>query len=248
MRSSAVKSRAWLLSALLLGSCLPGGASRAQTPAASASGATASLDLDAAAGYSAAQLYNRGNAYARAGRFALAVLAYERARVLAPTDPDLRANLARVRAAAGLSSSGPGWFEEYGRFANPNLLYWLGIGGLVLAGSAALALRSRVRRGPMLAAALCAGAAMMAASAFDAAATSAVLSQSVVLTPAPAGASPIEAADPLFTLPAADLVRVLDAHGAFALVRDAKGREGWVAASALAAVIPSRPSSREATR
>ena len=35
-------------------------------------------------GYDAAQLYNLGNAYARAGQSGLAVLSYERARLLAP--------------------------------------------------------------------------------------------------------------------------------------------------------------------
>ena len=44
------------------------------------------------ADYSATELYNSANAYARSGKTALAVLAYERARLLAPTDPDLRWN------------------------------------------------------------------------------------------------------------------------------------------------------------
>lgn len=248
MRAPAIIRRAWPLSLLLLVSCMPAGVLRAQTPAPSPAVATSPSAADDAQGYSAAQLYNRGNAFAREGRFALAVLAYERARVLAPADPDLRANLARARAAAGLPPGAAGWFERYGRFADPNVLYWLGILGLVLVGAAMLARRSRVGPRPMLLAAMYLGAAMVAASALDAAATSPVLSQSVVLSPAPAGPSPVEGADPLFTLPAADVVRVLDRHGAFALIRDAKGREGWVSASALASIIPSRPGSPEAKR
>ena len=93
-------------------------------------------------GYSAAQLYNSANAYARSGNSALAVLGYERARVLAPTDADLRWNLHRVRESAGLPEDN-GWFEEYGRFANPNTLYWIGVAGLVLGGVCVLALRFR---------------------------------------------------------------------------------------------------------
>jgi hypothetical protein len=42
----------------------------------------------------------------------------------------------------------------------------------------------------------------------------------------------------LFSIPAAASVQVLDRHGGFELIRDAQGREGWVAASDLAAVIP----------
>ena len=47
--------------------------------------------------YSAPALYDLGNFYARAGRPAMAVLNYERARILAPTDPDIQANLSQVR-------------------------------------------------------------------------------------------------------------------------------------------------------
>jgi len=104
-----------------------------------------------AGGYSAAQLYNSANAYARSGNTALAVLGYERARVLAPTDADLRWNLHRVRESAGLPEN-TGWLEEHGRFANPNTLYWIGVAGLVIGGVCVLALRFKARhRGALLA-------------------------------------------------------------------------------------------------
>ena len=51
-------------------------------------------------GGSAAAYYNLGNAYQRLGRFGPAILAYERARLLSPRDPDLLVNLARARKAA----------------------------------------------------------------------------------------------------------------------------------------------------
>jgi len=71
------------------------------------------------ADYSAAQQYNLANAYARSGKSALAVLAYERARLLTPTDPDLRWNLHRVRESVGLPDDPGSWSEKFGRFANP---------------------------------------------------------------------------------------------------------------------------------
>ena len=49
----------------------------------------------AQAGYSAATLYNYANAFARAGKPGFAVLNYERARLLDPSDPDIDANLDR---------------------------------------------------------------------------------------------------------------------------------------------------------
>ena len=54
----------------------------------------------AADGPRAAVFYNLGNSYQRLGRTGPAILAYERARLLAPRDPDLLANLALARKAA----------------------------------------------------------------------------------------------------------------------------------------------------
>jgi hypothetical protein len=190
------------------------------------------------AGYSAAQLYNSANAYARSGKTALAVLTYERARVLAPRDPDLRSNLHRVRESTGLPDSNASWLQDYGRFGNPNTLYWAGVAGLVLAGGCLLALGRHDRfRGALLVGAAV-GVAAVAASAFNAAATVSVLSESIALRQASASVSPVAGADPLFQVPAAAEVRVLDRHAGFRLIRDSQGREGWVAANDLAAVIP----------
>jgi len=44
--------------------------------------------------------YNLGNSYQRLGQYGPAILAYERARLLTPRDPDLRANLTMARKAA----------------------------------------------------------------------------------------------------------------------------------------------------
>jgi hypothetical protein len=216
------------LALLSLGFC--SGVLRAQT--------TAEPPPAAPAGYSAAQLYNSANGYARAGKTALAVLMYERARVLAPTDADLRSNLHRVRESAGLPEGPASWLQEYGRFGNPDTLYWAGIAGLLLAGACLMALGRPARfRGALLAGAAV-GVAAVIASAFNAAATFSVLSESIALRQAPASVSPVAGADPLFQVPAAGTVRVLDRHAGYRLIRDSQGREGWVAATDLAAVIP----------
>lgn len=246
---SAVRLARSLAATLLgLGLCAGGlwaqtvgdAASTASAPSISSApaGSSASTVPPMSADYSAAQLYNSANAYARSGKTALAVLAYERARLFAPTDPDLRWNLHHAREAAGLPQSTGNWFQEYGRFANPNMLYWTGVAGLVLAGGCLLALRRGGRlRGVLIAGALV-GLAGVGAGAVNAAATFSVLSESIVLRQAPASVSPVAGADPLFEVPAADTVRVLDRHGGFELIRDSQGREGWVAATDLAAVVP----------
>lgn len=51
-------------------------------------------------GPDAAVYYNLGNAYQSEKNFGPAILAYERARILTPRDPDLLANLAMARKAA----------------------------------------------------------------------------------------------------------------------------------------------------
>lgn len=53
-----------------------------------------------AEGPSAAVLYNLGNSHYRLGQYGPAILAYERAKLLAPRDPDLQANLNLARKAA----------------------------------------------------------------------------------------------------------------------------------------------------
>jgi tetratricopeptide (TPR) repeat protein len=64
-------------------------------------GAAASYEnILIAEGPSAAVFYNLGNSYQTLKQYGPAILAYERARLLAPRDPDLLANLALARKAA----------------------------------------------------------------------------------------------------------------------------------------------------
>src|SRR5262249_40982996 len=61
-------------------------------------------------GVASANVYfNLGNAYLKAGDVGRAVLAYERARRLAPGDPDVRANLAFAREQGGEDDEPPRW-------------------------------------------------------------------------------------------------------------------------------------------
>lgn len=180
-----------------------------------------------AASYSAAALYNLGNAYARQGWPALAVLNYERARLLAPSDPDIRANLRHEREAASLPAMSTG-FEEHFRVLSPNAAYWLGLTGLVITGVCGLLLA--LKKSPRVAWGALGGAGllMMAFTVSDAAATAGFMREAVVLQSASASASPILNAETIFTLPPATLVHVQDEHGNFVLIRDRQGDVGWV--------------------
>ena len=92
-------------------------------------------------GYSASQLYNLANAYARDGKPGLAVLGYERARLLAPTDPDVQANLRYVLEAAGLPAVAGNWFDRRVGWVRSSTFFWLGCIGILLAGTSELARR-----------------------------------------------------------------------------------------------------------
>jgi hypothetical protein len=73
---------------------------------------------------------------------------------------------------------------------------------------------------------------------WDSVATAAILDECVVMQPSPASASPIAGAEPLFTVPPAEVVSVRDEHGEFSLIRDSSGREGWVARGNLTPIMP----------
>ena len=53
-------------------------------------------------GYSAGILYNLANTYAQKGETGRAIVNYQRARLLAPGDPDIKGNLEVVNKKAGL--------------------------------------------------------------------------------------------------------------------------------------------------
>ncbi len=75
---------------------------------------------------SAALLYNLGNAEYELGDYPMAILHYERARVLAPANPDIRANLKLARDAAQVTSPELNWAERLALAWPVNCWAWLG--------------------------------------------------------------------------------------------------------------------------
>jgi len=190
--------------------------------------------------YSAAALYNAGNAAARAGQYAQAILDYERAQLLAPLDADARRNLEVVQARAGAGSVATRDWLRRAHVGPAPALYEAGLVGLLLAGMALLA-RARWPRSaaaPALRLIGAAGALLLVASVIDALATAPVLKDAVVMQASAATASPTPAGATLFTVPAGETVALEDSHGAFWLIRDAQGREGWVPRSGVERVVP----------
>ena len=232
---------AWgpLLAALVFSA----GSSDAQgTLPPSAAPAEARQQPQAPAGYSAAALYNLANAYARAGKPGLAVLNYERAKLLDPQDPDIDANLQRVRDASGLRPVPAIGLERLVRIANPTAVSWMGVLGLMVAGLCMLAREvTPAHRGKLLAAALM-GFCLVGVTLGSALAVWPTLHEAVVVGHAvPVRVSPTLIEEPIFTLPEAEIVGVRGEHEGFMLIRTGAGRTGWAPQANLALIVPPRP-------
>jgi tetratricopeptide (TPR) repeat protein len=98
-------------------------------------------------GWSAPLLYDLGNAYAQEGHVGRSILSYERARVLAPRDADITANLAYVRARAGLPSPSPTWYQVVVSRLSPTAWTWFAAGSLWLVGLCLMSARKWHLRG-----------------------------------------------------------------------------------------------------
>jgi len=188
--------------------------------------------------YSAAALYNLGNAYARAGKPGLAVLNYERAQLLAPNDPDLAANLRVVRRLSGIDVKPGNAAAGLVRRLNPKLCAWVGVGGLLLVGGATLAgRRTRGRRGLLLTVSI-GGCLLIALPVIDAVVLWPALHAAVVLAKTtPLRAAPVPLGDVLATLPEAVTLRVTGEHEEFVLVQAPEGQRGWVSRADLGFVL-----------
>jgi len=191
--------------------------------------------------YSAPALYNLANSYARQGKPALAVLNYERARLLAPRDPDIRANLRYVREASGLPAQSGNWFERNARIAAPNTMFWLGLFGLAVAAASLLFSKRHPAQRFKLRVLAAAGLSLAGLSLCDALATWPAVHQAVVMRTTQARVSPVTQGDPLFSLKQAQIVALGEGSGDFVLVRSREGGKGWVARADLAPVVPTPP-------
>ncbi len=225
---------AWVMAAAAAGLTLQTDAAPASAPAAAGAPVAAS-----APNYSAAGLYNLANSYARDGKSGMAVLNYERARLLSPYDPDIESNLRFVRESAKLPTYSPNRFERVARSASPEVAAWAGFAGLVIIGGSLLAGQWN-RRGSWLRYILMAcGAGLLSLTLCNAWFVWPLLHSAVVITGAsPVRVSPVPMGEPLFTLPEAETVRVTAEHDSFVLIRTRTGRTGWMDRANLAPVVP----------
>ncbi|MEP6884643.1 MAG: hypothetical protein ABJC66_07830 [Gammaproteobacteria bacterium] len=191
-------------------------------------------------GYSIAALYNLGNAYAKSGKPGFAILNYERARLLDPNDPDIDANLRHVRQTSGLPPQARSRFDRLTAIAGPQVLAWVGVLGLLIAGLGTLAQRRYPRHRGKLITAAAFGFSLLGITIASGIALWPVMHEAiVVLHSAPVRVSPVLIGETLFELPEGTIVESGAQHDGFVLVRTSTGRSGWVPDTNVAAVVTS---------
>ena len=183
-------------------------------------------------GQSPALLFNAGNAEFKAGHPGRAIAAYRRAELLAPRDPELRANLAFVRKQVqGATLRESRWQDWMGALtlnegALLTAVFFWAMFALLAARQIRPALALKLRSATRLAAVLTifSGAvlALQAANHFN--------SSVAVVTDAEATArsGPFNDAQRAFTARAGAELRVLDRHDDWVQVADGSGKIGWL--------------------
>jgi len=190
-------------------------------------------------GYTAAGLYNSANSYARAGKPGMAVLYYERAQLLAPNDPDIEANLRRVRESSRLPPESPDWLARLAALSGPTEISWIGLIGFAMAGIAMVAGRRYARYRWTRRMALLLGIALVSLTAANGMLVWPRMHEAVIVAgPAPVRVSPVPMGDALLTLPEAVTVKATVEHEGFVLIQTASGQTGWVSRANLIRVVP----------
>jgi tetratricopeptide (TPR) repeat protein len=192
-------------------------------------------------GFSAAVLFNQGNAWLRLGNPARATLDYERALVLAPHSAAIAANLSAAQQRAGLAPQAVGPWLAAARYFSFDTYVWAGLGALwvLCAALILMCLNGRARRGarPLI---------LLAVVTLCVSADAAVLEwpdlqRAVVVGPAVMHQAPAPSAATSGSLQEGEVVWLQEQYAGFNFVRTADGRTGWVAAAAAVAVRVARP-------
>jgi tetratricopeptide (TPR) repeat protein len=205
-----------------------------------------------ARGYSAPLCFDLANAEDKAGHVGAALLNYERARYLAPDDPDIDHNLQLARKQAGLEPNSYRWWQI--ALLSINWLVWLGIMAtclilifLAVIGTAyASAISTALKIPPRLLknifrAIIFAGIPLCLLLGYVELSTVgfSYRIQGVIVAPGQATLrlSPFDGADSIGTIPEGELVTVEDRHNDYLRIEARDHHFGWVAQKDLEPII-----------
>lgn len=187
-------------------------------------------------GWSARALLGLGNAYESAGQHGLAVLALERAHLLAPRDAEVSESLAHARTAAGVSAPESSAMRDALSKLTTDEWTWIALAGALLACCGIVGAAWRVR--PALARSLAAaGSVAVVTAAIAAAIVAPSGDRAVVTTTSTARISPFPAAAGVFEALEGESVHIEHERSGFFFVRDGE-RGGWLPRASVERVIP----------
>ena len=195
----------------------------------------------AAEGPRASVYYNLGNSYQQLKQYGPAILAYERARLLTPRDPDLLANLVLARkAAAAFEENGlHPWLDAVVHYLSRNEWSWLVAGSALFLGTLAIASVGKFPRRGLLVAAGVAGVMILAGSAALYLRRGEAGRGIVLSTEATVRLSPFEKAESLGTPGPGRVVRLGVKSGDFQYIEvPGAGLKGWLTGKDVAAITP----------
>jgi len=204
-------------------------------------------ELINAHGYSAPLCFNLANAEEKAGHTGLAILNYERARYLAPSDADIDHNLQLARAQAGLKTNSLRWWQVMLRSLTINT--WLAIVDVWLALIALAVLAHvfvvrlepgprRVVLGKVVKTVLFVAIPCFLFSGYLALLAAPLRIEGVVMSKqAVLRLSPFDTAEQIGTLPEGELVTVEERHDDYYRIEARDGRYGWTTRQTLEPVI-----------
>lgn len=182
-------------------------------------------------------LYNLANSYAQKGQIGLAILNYERALKLSPSDPDILGNLAKVRKDKGLFANEPGVVTRI--FSSLSTDGWSTVGfGCLLFVAILLFIRLRYKSSTRTFTLSTVGVIVLfMLSVFGTYYGYRNYNPLVVVaSDIKLQVSPFEGATSTGTVVEGRLLFPVKQHGEYTYVTDRSGRKGWIKAEAVEAV------------
>ncbi|HEY1550851.1 MAG TPA: hypothetical protein VGG28_23640 [Kofleriaceae bacterium] len=182
--------------------------------------------------------YQLGTKYASSGHPGLAILALERAHLLAPRDAAIGSELVRTREAAGIAEPEQSRLDAALGTLTSDEWALLALAGGVVASLGTIGLAWSVRRRAAITTGLV-GAAIAGLALTAAIAVAPREREAIVVRSEPARIAPLAAAEPAFTAPEGETVEVEQTHGDYIYVRDGD-RAGWLPRDSVERVVATR--------
>lgn len=193
-------------------------------------------DLEAS-GWSVGALLELGRSQAALGEHGRAILAFERARLLAPRDAEIADQLAASRAAAGIASPQPGWWQRAVGTLPSDTWTWLALGGFAIACGGIVG-HAWTQRRHLAWTAAAAGTVITVAASGAALRVAPDPDTAIIVRTASARVAPIEAADRAFSAIPGQTVEIVQRRGEQVYVRTPDAQVGWLPMSAVEPVLP----------